>query len=537
MDDITNKLLTNLDDDSIIELTAHLNTVWRSGQLRKEWKTAEDTEKQAALGLAEYLEREQDWLQFYGAMLENMRALEDLGHDDDDRLVGKERLLLTYARITWLAGSWPRLVSQHVAASAASRHQLLEPPGTETSPWPTDEDLAGSAVGICRLQHTYGLSAQEMAELRSPLLNLTAHDRHEVARHCWDGDDAGSALGWWTSSLDALEEEGHEPTDNREAILDSMADISRRVQNEGAAYRLLSALHDGAPTHVRDTLVEAVLDDEAVKNSEVAMDAMKFEKLCSSNRTGLERRSPTDRLRCTILHITGDAMLRWRPLHVEFLSEEPRIALVHNFLTGREQRVLKQLAEPLLERAAVLKGNNTYLPSKTRITKVGWLADEEHPLVFRVSAAVSAVTGMDVACAEDLQVGNYGVGGHYSPHPDYGEPEEPAETRDSVTGQRAATWLMYLSDVRRGGSTVFPELELQVEAKAGRALFWINLLPEQKHGFHFEHRFKYGLLSEGDSRTTHGACPVLVGSKWIATKWIHELGQTRIPFDWPGGVH
>ncbi|KAH9375752.1 hypothetical protein HPB48_014636 [Haemaphysalis longicornis] len=433
----------------------------------------QDTEKQAALGLAEYLEREQDWLQFYGAMLENMRALEDLGHDDDDRLVGKERLLLTYARITCLAGSWPRLVSQHVAASAASRQQLLEPPGTETSPWPTDEDLAGSAVGICRLQHTYGLSAQEMAELRSPLLNLTAHDRHEVARHCWDGDDAGSALGWWTSSLDALEEEGHEPTDNREAILDSMADISRRVQNESAAYRLLSALHDGAPTHVRDTLVEAVLDDEAVKNSEVAMDAMKFEKLCSSNRTGLERRSPTDRLRCTILHITG----------------------------------------------------------------VGWLADEEHPLVFRVSAAVSAVTGMDVACAEDLQVGNYGVGGHYSPHPDYGEPEEPAETRDSVTGQRAATWLMYLSDVRRGGSTVFPELGLQVEAKAGRALFWINLLPEQKHGFHFEHRFKYGLLSEGDSRTTHGACPVLVGSKWIATKWIHELGQTRIPFDWPGGVH
>ncbi|KAH9370436.1 hypothetical protein HPB48_008676 [Haemaphysalis longicornis] len=35
-DGITNKLPANLDDDSIIELTAYLKTVWRSGQLLEE---------------------------------------------------------------------------------------------------------------------------------------------------------------------------------------------------------------------------------------------------------------------------------------------------------------------------------------------------------------------------------------------------------------------------------------------------------------------------------------------------------------------
>ncbi|KAK6020444.1 hypothetical protein OSTOST_13902, partial [Ostertagia ostertagi] len=41
------------------------------------------------------------------------------------------------------------------------------------------------------------------------------------------------------------------------------------------------------------------------------------------------------------------------------------------------------------------------------------------------------------------------------------------------------------------------------------ALFWYNLL---KHG-------------DGDSRTRHAACPVLVGVKWVSNKWIHERGN------------
>lgn len=30
---------------------------------------------------------------------------------------------------------------------------------------------------------------------------------------------------------------------------------------------------------------------------------------------------------------------------------------------------------------------------------------------------------------------------------------------------------------------------------------------------------------EGDLRTRHAACPVLLGVKWVSNKWIHEKGQ------------
>jgi prolyl 4-hydroxylase len=38
---------------------------------------------------------------------------------------------------------------------------------------------------------------------------------------------------------------------------------------------------------------------------------------------------------------------------------------------------------------------------------------------LQVTRRVGDVTGLDMATAEDLQVVNYGIGGHYEPHFDY----------------------------------------------------------------------------------------------------------------------
>jgi prolyl 4-hydroxylase len=59
---------------------------------------------------------------------------------------------------------------------------------------------------------------------------------------------------------------------------------------------------------------------------------------------------------------------------------------------------------------------------------------------------------------------------------------------------------LQLSDVEKGGATVFPYLKLRVKPKKGSAVFWYNL----KHSGHNE------------PYTLHSGCPVLLGSKWVA---------------------
>lgn len=40
-------------------------------------------------------------------------------------------------------------------------------------------------------------------------------------------------------------------------------------------------------------------------------------------------------------------------------------------------------------------------------------------MLNQVSRRVGYITGLDMTTAEDLQVCNYGIGGHYVPHFDY----------------------------------------------------------------------------------------------------------------------
>ncbi|XP_037501507.1 prolyl 4-hydroxylase subunit alpha-2-like [Rhipicephalus sanguineus] len=441
-----------------------------------------------------------------------------------------EVLLRDYLVTVWLSYNWPELADEQAELSAHNGY-LLEEPMPGNGQWPSDEDLTGAAVGLCRLQHTYGLDVQQMAELKSPFLNVSAHDRHVVGRSCFDEGDVANGIGWWASSLDALELEDDEPSEERLAVLQSMARLTMRLQDKTAAFRLLLAYQDGAPAHLRARLVARAQADSRLKWSFLASDAARFESMCSRNYAS--RPSPSPGLRCLILHIVTDTMLMWRPLRVELLNEAPKVALVHNFLTRSETRTLKELATPFLYRATVFGDDRRQIPASTRISKVAWLRDDPYSFVARLSAAVSATTGLRMESAELIQVVNYGVGGHYSPHADYTLPHEQLTDMELTLGQRAATWLMYLSSVTVGGSTIFPSLGIKVDATEGRALFWINLLPKPSNESYFVRNPMNRTRSQGDHRTMHGACPVLVGSKWIATKWIHELGQSRIPHDWP----
>lgn len=63
--------------------------------------------------------------------------------------------------------------------------------------------------------------------------------------------------------------------------------------------------------------------------------------------------------------------------------------------------------------------------------------------------------------------------------------------------------------MEKGGGTVFPFLKLRVLPRKGAAVFWHNLGPCGAYDF----------------LTRHTACPVLIGSKWVANAWIREHGN------------
>ncbi|XP_051793461.1 prolyl 4-hydroxylase subunit alpha-2 isoform X11 [Acanthochromis polyacanthus] len=232
-----------------------------------------------------------------------------------------------------------------------------------------------------------------------------------------------------------------------------------------------------------------------------------YEALCRGE--GLQmteaRRS---RLFCRYHDGRRNPRLLLRPLKEEDEWDSPHIVRYLGILSDEEIGKIKELAKPRLARATVRDPKTGVLTTANyRVSKSAWLEGEDDPVIERVNQRIEDITGLTVDTAELLQVANYGVGGQYEPHYDFSR--RPFDSNLKVDGNRLATFLNYMSDVEAGGATVFPDFGAAIWPRKGTAVFWYNL-------------FRSG---EGDYRTRHAACPVLVGSKWVSNKWIHERGQ------------
>lgn len=208
-----------------------------------------------------------------------------------------------------------------------------------------------------------------------------------------------------------------------------------------------------------------------------------------------------------------------RSLGVRVLSDAPgpQISVIDNLLTPDEAEHFITKAEPKLGGSTVFE-NGKLTTAKYRNSRSAWLADDaEDAILTRVLARIEAVTGLSLASAEDLQVAHYSSEnqGKYSPHLDWGQITKVSRDysfKDGNSGARIATILIYLGSPERGGCTAFTGLNLTAAPRVGSAIFWYNLRPD----------------GDGDEYMRHGACPVLAGNKYIATKWIHERGNEGV---------
>jgi len=197
-----------------------------------------------------------------------------------------------------------------------------------------------------------------------------------------------------------------------------------------------------------------------------------------------------------------------RTVHLLMALNAPRIVLFGNLLAAEECERLIELSRGKLERSNVVdRQTGKYQQHPDRTSDGTYFKRAENPLIARIEARIAELTGCPIENGEPIQVLYYRPGTEYKPHFDYFDPADEGNRKVlSMGGQRIATLIMYLSDVQGGGSTVFPDIGLDVLPRRGNAVF-------------FAYSDDGGRL---DARTLHGGNPVASGEKWIATKWLRQ---------------
>ncbi|KAK4855622.1 hypothetical protein QYF36_009130 [Acer negundo] len=221
------------------------------------------------------------------------------------------------------------------------------------------------------------------------------------------------------------------------------------------------------------------------------------------------------------IHVSSSSIIN--PSKVKQISWKPRAFVYEGFLTELECDHLISLAKTELKRSAVadnLSGESKL--SEVRTSSGMFISKGKDVIVSGIEDKISTWTFLPKENGEDMQMLRYEHGQKYDPHYDY----FVDKVNIARGGHRMATVLMYLSDVTKGGETVFPVAEepprrrtpaknddfsecakkgVAVKPRRGDALLFFSLHPN----------------AVPDPNSLHAGCPVIEGEKWSATKWIH----------------
>ena len=232
----------------------------------------------------------------------------------------------------------------------------------------------------------------------------------------------------------------------------------------------------------------------------------------------------------------GDPLLRGVPpgVRVRQVSEFPPAYVAEGLLTPEECEHLIGKAKPKLERNTIVDtrggiGENAKAVelnklSKSRTSSGAFLERRADAVIAAIEAKLMAFAGFPEVHGEPMQVLLYEHGQQYTPHTDT-FPKNYMKMSDGM--QRSATALAYLSDVESGGETAFPQSRLFSDAMAhsggelsecGRQ--GVAVKPRKGSVLLF---YSLDMRGKPSEYAQHTGCPVLAGTKWTVTKWIHEL--------------
>ncbi|SPP77006.1 blast:Prolyl 4-hydroxylase subunit alpha-1 [Drosophila guanche] len=355
---------------------------------------------------------------------------------------------------------------------------------------PTNMDIVEAMKGIQRIQYTYDMEPADIAmgKLRGRQYNFKrwgAFDTFVFGVLCQLQGYYKDADAWLKLTQDSYKRQDnpiqlafHHWT--YEHVLEYLM-----LANMGLG-KFKTALGHAKELLVlqpQDEYIQAKAQELSTKSDEqkpepsmpIDVNAELIKKLCRQNQS-----LPAGRLRCR--YVRGEALL---PLKMEELSLNPAISLYHDMLSDGELSIVKRLASPLLKRNKItyreIDSYTDYMA--TRPWQSAELSSSMHTKIDTLNRRIRhSIPGVSSIESENLQVRNFGIGGHFLEH--------ATADKDVITA------LLYLSNVEQGGETYFASLNLRVPPQKGSLLVWQRT---------------------GDSQIE---CPVIVGNKWVATKRI-----------------
>jgi len=195
----------------------------------------------------------------------------------------------------------------------------------------------------------------------------------------------------------------------------------------------------------------------------------------------------------------------------DVLCDDPVIVRLNGFLTSEECNHVIELSRSSIKPCETIGATNRNCDEKeVKIVKnnswIMWMkhGEESTPIISAFMSRIREALSLHIPLNNELmQVHFYELDQVCEPHQDYYETTNISFRR---FGQRTATLLFYLNDPIRGGHTSFPRLDINIPARIGDVVFFLNCTRD-------------GLV---DPRTLHAGEPVHEGNKWIGIKVINE---------------
>uniref|UniRef100_A0AAZ3QTF9 Prolyl 4-hydroxylase alpha subunit domain-containing protein n=1 Tax=Oncorhynchus tshawytscha TaxID=74940 RepID=A0AAZ3QTF9_ONCTS len=314
-----------------------------------------------------------------------------------------------------------------------------------------DEDQTGAAKNlrpfvICKFVTT---DSSTGVRHKSP---MTVEDCFELGKIAYSRVDYYHTELWMEQALKQLDE-GEESTMDKVTVLDYLSYAIYQQGELGRALELTKRLLILDPEHQRangnlkyfefqsrgsDASKEKMHLREPVPEREI------YEMLCRGEGIKLTPRRQSQ-LFCCYHDNHSHPKYLLSPVKQEDEWDRPYIVHYHDIISHSEIEKVEELAKPRLRRAIISNPITGVLETAPyRISKSAWLTAYEHPLIDQINQRIEDLTGLAMDTAEEVQVANYGVGGQYEPHFDFGWTDEPDAFKELGTGNRIATWLFYV---------------------------------------------------------------------------------------------